>query len=148
VRARNPLWRVTGPVRYAVVASRGVWRSLVARFVRDEEAVGSNPATPTSVTSRVMGLLMGRIIGYGFPRPSAGDFCLVAPVVAVGVDVVAAQDVVVQPHQSPRHNTDEPTWIRESPAALRWRAIAVPATLIGNWLLVQSVAHDFSSGFV
>jgi hypothetical protein len=35
-------------VRYAVVASSGVWRSLVARFVRDEEAVGSNPATPTS----------------------------------------------------------------------------------------------------
>ena len=27
----------------------GVWRSLVARFVRDEEAVGSNPATPTIV---------------------------------------------------------------------------------------------------
>ena len=26
---------------------RGVWRSLVARFVRDEEVVGSNPATPT-----------------------------------------------------------------------------------------------------
>ncbi len=25
-----------------------MWRSLVARFVRDEEAVGSNPATPTS----------------------------------------------------------------------------------------------------
>ena len=24
-----------------------MWRSLVARFVRDEEAVGSNPATPT-----------------------------------------------------------------------------------------------------
>ena len=34
-------------MRYAVVASRGVWRSLVARFVRDEEVVGSNPATPT-----------------------------------------------------------------------------------------------------
>ncbi len=34
-------------VRYAVVASRGVWRSLVACFVRDEEVVGSNPATPT-----------------------------------------------------------------------------------------------------
>ena len=34
-------------MRYAVVASSGVWRSLVARFVRDEEAVGSNPATPT-----------------------------------------------------------------------------------------------------
>ena len=26
----------------------GVWRSLVARFVRDEEAAGSNPVTPTS----------------------------------------------------------------------------------------------------
>ena len=39
--------RGVAPVRYAVVASRGVWRSLVARFVRDEEAVGSNPATPT-----------------------------------------------------------------------------------------------------
>ena len=26
----------------------GVWRSLAARFVRDEEAVGSNPATPTT----------------------------------------------------------------------------------------------------
>jgi hypothetical protein len=24
-----------------------VWRSLVARFVRDEEAAGSNPVTPT-----------------------------------------------------------------------------------------------------
>ena len=27
-------------------AAHGVWRSLVARFVRDEEVVGSNPATP------------------------------------------------------------------------------------------------------
>ena len=26
----------------------GVWRSLVARFVRDEEAAGSNPVTPTA----------------------------------------------------------------------------------------------------
>ena len=26
----------------------GVWRSLAARFVRDEEAAGSNPATPTT----------------------------------------------------------------------------------------------------
>ena len=25
----------------------GQWRRLVARFVRDEEVVGSNPATPT-----------------------------------------------------------------------------------------------------
>jgi hypothetical protein len=29
------------------LGGNGVWRSLVARFVRDEEAVGSNPATPT-----------------------------------------------------------------------------------------------------
>ena len=38
---------------------------------------------------------MSRVIGYRFPRPSAGDFCLVAPVVAVKVDVVAAEDAVV-----------------------------------------------------
>ncbi len=31
-------------------AGSGVWRSLVARFVRDEEAVGSNPATPTTAS--------------------------------------------------------------------------------------------------
>ena len=43
------VWLRTLPVRYAVVASRGVWRSLVARFVRDEEVVGSNPATPTAL---------------------------------------------------------------------------------------------------
>jgi hypothetical protein len=30
-----------------LLAAHGVWRSLVARFVRDEEVVGSNPATPT-----------------------------------------------------------------------------------------------------
>src|ERR1700754_1083964 len=46
-RRGNALWRPALAVRYAVVASRGVWRSLVARFVRDEEGVGSNPATPT-----------------------------------------------------------------------------------------------------
>jgi hypothetical protein len=27
----------------------GLWRSLVARFVRDEEAAGSNPVSPTFV---------------------------------------------------------------------------------------------------
>ena len=27
----------------------GVWRSLVARFVRDEEVAGSNPVTPTKL---------------------------------------------------------------------------------------------------
>jgi transposase len=29
-----------------------VWRSLVARFVRDEEVAGSNPVTPTQVRAR------------------------------------------------------------------------------------------------
>ena len=28
--------------------NNGVWLSLVERLVRDQEAVGSNPATPTS----------------------------------------------------------------------------------------------------
>jgi hypothetical protein len=27
----------------------GVWRSLVSRLVRDQEAAGSNPATPTII---------------------------------------------------------------------------------------------------
>ena len=46
---RRPSHRV-GAVRPLSARLReafGVWRSLVARFVRDEEAVGSNPATPT-----------------------------------------------------------------------------------------------------
>jgi hypothetical protein len=55
---RNPLWAIAGSVRYAVVASGGVWRSLVARFVRDEEAVGSNPATPTQKRLLADGLTM------------------------------------------------------------------------------------------
>jgi hypothetical protein len=29
-----------------------VWRSLVARFVRDEEVAGSNPVTPTPLRSK------------------------------------------------------------------------------------------------
>jgi hypothetical protein len=33
------------PVR--VAGGHGVWRSLVACFVRDEEVAGSNPVTPT-----------------------------------------------------------------------------------------------------
>ena len=36
------------PVRYAVVASRGVWRSLVACFVRDEEGRGFESRHPDS----------------------------------------------------------------------------------------------------
>jgi hypothetical protein len=37
---------------------------------------------------------MSRVIGDRLPRPSAGVFLLVAPVVFGGVDVVAAEDVV------------------------------------------------------
>ena len=65
-------------MRYAVVASRGVWRSLVARFVRDEEVVGSNPATPTreircsSACSSRSGNLLLRI-RYVFLAPCAVD---------------------------------------------------------------------------
>ena len=38
----------TNSLSIRLSTSFGVWRSLVARFVRDEEAVGSNPATPTT----------------------------------------------------------------------------------------------------
>jgi hypothetical protein len=33
-----------------------VWRSLAARFVRDEEVAGSNPVTPTHVMSQDIGM--------------------------------------------------------------------------------------------
>ena len=32
----------------------GAWRSLVARFVRVEEVVGSNPAAPTKIKNPVV----------------------------------------------------------------------------------------------
>jgi hypothetical protein len=56
------IWRHAWAVRYAVVASRGVWRSLVARFVRDEEVVGSNPATPTAL-KQVSSLIGADLLG-------------------------------------------------------------------------------------
>src|SRR5690606_7359446 len=40
----------TAPVSWS--GCIGVWRSLVARLVRDEEVVGSNPATPTKGKAR------------------------------------------------------------------------------------------------
>jgi hypothetical protein len=40
------------------------------------------------------GLHTSRVIGYRSPWPSAGAFLLVAPVVAVGVDVVAGDELV------------------------------------------------------
>ena len=39
-----------------------MWRSLVARFVRDEEAVGSNPATPTPLNRRSGALIAGLLL--------------------------------------------------------------------------------------
>ena len=46
----------------------GVWRSLVSRLVRVQEAAGSNPATPTKnpVTTSVVA---GFLIVAGFERP-------------------------------------------------------------------------------
>jgi hypothetical protein len=41
-----------------------VWRSLVARFVRDEEVVGSNPATPTQVRGLFAIFLSDRLRAY------------------------------------------------------------------------------------
>jgi hypothetical protein len=37
---------------------------------------------------------MSRVIGYRLPRPLAGVFLLVAPVVAVGVDAVTGDELV------------------------------------------------------
>ena len=37
----------TAMTRYPEQAQYGVWRSLVARVVRDDEVAGSNPVTPT-----------------------------------------------------------------------------------------------------
>ena len=46
---RRSLIQFRSHARSSAILARlhGVWRSLVARFVRDEEVVGSNPATPT-----------------------------------------------------------------------------------------------------
>ncbi len=41
--------KLTTPLGVSRAARFGVWRSLVARFVRVEEVVGSNPATPTKI---------------------------------------------------------------------------------------------------
>ena len=64
------VWLLRAPVRYAVVASHGVWRSLVARFVRDEEVVGSNPATPTSEQGPDQGNLVGACFVYKAGPPA------------------------------------------------------------------------------
>ena len=45
-------------------AVSGVWRSLVARFVRDEEAAGSNPVTPTQVRGHLRSFAGGLFGGW------------------------------------------------------------------------------------
>ena len=40
-------WCLTFNGRGRVQGTFGLWRSLVARLVRDEEAAGSNPVSPT-----------------------------------------------------------------------------------------------------
>ena len=54
-------------------AAHGVWRSLVARFVRDEEVVGSNPATPTTRTSASLLVRRPRRRGSKGRRPKHPD---------------------------------------------------------------------------
>ena len=46
-RPDHPIYRHRLSCAKLRQVAHGVWRSLVARFVRDEEVVGSNPATPT-----------------------------------------------------------------------------------------------------
>ena len=41
------------PVRYNA-GSSGLWRSLVARFVWDEDVAGSNPVSPTNQAGAVV----------------------------------------------------------------------------------------------
>ena len=44
----------------------GVWHSLVVRLVRDQEAAGSNPVTPTNVYSIQRSVLFKQIKGLIF----------------------------------------------------------------------------------
>src|ERR1700722_3223426 len=45
-------------------SGNGGWRSLVARFVRDEEVAGSNPVTPTVVKAQVADYLRPGLSAY------------------------------------------------------------------------------------
>ena len=61
--------------RAALWGDFGLWLSLVERLVRDEEAVGSNPTSPTEPLS-VRGIrktvLAPRKVGYGASLLSSG----------------------------------------------------------------------------
>jgi hypothetical protein len=67
VDQRRPVVGCAISVGYAGSVATGVWRSLVARFVRDEEAVGSNPATPTNreIRRSLVGLSICSAVSLG-----------------------------------------------------------------------------------
>ena len=50
-----------------------MWRSLVARIVRDDEVAGSNPVTPTK-------LVTWSLVGGGFRNQCAAQWCSTDPV--------------------------------------------------------------------
>ena len=87
-RPTQPDWpnSVVWTIRFGTLSQRfGVWRSLVARFVRDEEVVGSNPATPTHVVVKDRPLARHRSgrpdlsrvgqVPDRWPRPPWSDEC-------------------------------------------------------------------------
>ena len=49
-----------------------MWRSLVARFVRDEEAAGSNPVTPTTKNPGLFPWVL-LLIGYVCGQDLGGE---------------------------------------------------------------------------
>ena len=49
---------------YNITCDYGMWHSLVARFVRDEEAAGSNPVIPTIDDNRDQSFM-----GWSFLMP-------------------------------------------------------------------------------
>jgi hypothetical protein len=52
----------------------GVWRSLVARFVRDEEVAGSNPVTPTNFSGQNLILEVELYLSFGIEVDAISHF--------------------------------------------------------------------------
>ena len=63
---RGPAPLSAGRVAANSLVRIGLWRSLVARLVRDEEVAGSSPASPTTTTT-LGGSSVGRALGC-YPR--------------------------------------------------------------------------------
>ena len=64
---RGPVVHSWPCIRYgrtATIRAVGVWRSMVARVVRDDEALGSSPSTPTTFRGRRR---------PGMPSPRSGE---------------------------------------------------------------------------